>query len=166
MSRIFCLLTTFLCCLSLVSSHAVLSYPPPRDGEEVEPGLKIANFPPRDDQLAACVGVGKTAGAVKATFEENSVLTVKWKITIAHTVWINEHQYLFIIYSILKTQSDPGVRVAVQFTGEKFTVLVDKIDVNQLQTNVKLPAGKSGNAIIQWVWSSQQDGGVSLIQTF
>ncbi|KAJ1553750.1 hypothetical protein HK096_006587 [Nowakowskiella sp. JEL0078] len=72
--------------LSLVNAHAVMVFPPPRDGEEVEPGLKINNFPPTSTQLNACVGVGKTAGNVKATLEEGSSVTVKWKITIAHQV--------------------------------------------------------------------------------
>ncbi|KAJ3123119.1 hypothetical protein HK098_002162 [Nowakowskiella sp. JEL0407] len=125
---------------SLVSGHAVLVSPPPRDGDEKEPGLKIANFPVREDQLQQCVGVGKDVGPVKATFNEGGDVLVKWKITIPH-------------------KSDPGVRVAIQYPGEQFSLLTENVDVNLNQVSVKLPAGKSGQAILQWLWASQADGG-------
>ncbi|KAJ3123130.1 hypothetical protein HK098_002173 [Nowakowskiella sp. JEL0407] len=123
-----------------VLSHAVLEFPAPRKGEEVEPGFKINNFPPTADQLSQCVGLGKTPGAVSSTFESGATIDVKWKITIPH-------------------KSDPGVRIAVQFPGEAFTVLVDNIDVNKVSVSVNLPAGKSGTAVLQWMWATQEDGG-------
>ena len=39
------------------------------------------------------------------------------------------------------------------------TVLQDNINVNDLKTIVSLPPNKSGPAVIQWSWASEEDGG-------
>ena len=75
--------------------------------------------------------------------QAGSALTVGWNITLPHT-------------------SDPGVRVAIQYPGLAMQVLKDNIDVNLKQAQVLVPNRLAPNAVIQWYWSSEEDGGFYL----
>ncbi|KAJ2993547.1 hypothetical protein HDV02_002242 [Globomyces sp. JEL0801] len=128
--------------ISNTFAHAILDFPTPRKNGQMSfanPGIKVANFPITDAQKAGCLD--STPGAAVDTFTSGQDITVKWTITIPH-------------------KSDPGVRVAVQFPGEQFTVLQDNINVNDKSATLKLPAGKtSDKAVLQWFWATQEDGG-------
>ncbi|KAJ3301526.1 hypothetical protein HDV03_000702 [Kappamyces sp. JEL0829] len=101
-------------------------------------GVKIANFPVTADQYSGCLD--STPVQPKDTYPQGGAVQVSWKITIPH-------------------KSDPGVRVSIQFPGEPMQVLSDHINVNDLAVSVPLPAAKSGGAVLQWSWASQEDGG-------
>ncbi|KAI8897139.1 hypothetical protein BC833DRAFT_566049 [Globomyces pollinis-pini] len=129
--------------ISAVYSHAILEFPTSRTtGTQMSftgEGIKVANFPMTQAQLAGCLD--STATNPAQTFKSGQEIDVKWKITIPH-------------------QSDPGVRVAIQFPGGPMTVLKDNVNVNDISTKVKLPVGKSSDkAVLQWFWASKEDGG-------
>ncbi|KAJ3089332.1 hypothetical protein HK102_006631 [Quaeritorhiza haematococci] len=134
---------------TLASGHALMVDPPPRNVPDMrqEPGGKLTPFPPPANLLNSCnTQAGPTTpGDAVATFTAGQTVTVRWKISIPH-------------------RSDPGVRIAVRYgETENFEVLADNIDVNTLSADVQLPAGKtSQNAVIQWIWASQEDGGFYL----
>jgi hypothetical protein len=128
-----------------VRGHAIMTGPTPREGAEMSTkdiGVKInSQFPlPAGFRTGADACPSANAKGQVTDFPDGQI-KVDWKLTIPH-------------------KSDPGVRVAIQFDGENaFTVLQDNIDVNALTANVDAPAGKSGDAIVQWIWATQEDGG-------
>jgi hypothetical protein len=124
--------------------HALLTSPVPRtDGGMVglvAPGIKQATFPPLATQLSGCLKSTKTFSS-KNTYTAGNRVTLNWTITIAHP-------------------SDPGVRVAIQYgPGKPMTLLKDKIDVNAKQAFIDLDNAYSGEALLQWMWVSEADGG-------
>ncbi|KAJ3101965.1 hypothetical protein HDU97_000941 [Phlyctochytrium planicorne] len=128
-----------------VQGHAVLKTPAPRKGMADGIGIKyIGNLTKSspDPDFPPCDKFGK--GPSTATLAAGSDLKVEWDIKINH-------------------KSDPGVKVAVQFGGVgAFETLAKGIDNNLKATTVKLPAGKTGDAVIQWQWGSDEDGGFYL----
>ena len=124
------------------AAHSILTFPKSRvTGTQMSyigMGVKVANFPPTAEQLASCLD--STPEAPSMTLAPGADLQVKWNVTLDHP-------------------SDPGVRIAIQYPGEPMAVLQDKIDVHLNQTMVKLPADKTGNAVLQYIWASQVDGG-------
>ncbi|KAJ3180893.1 hypothetical protein HDU87_001533 [Geranomyces variabilis] len=128
----------------LVAAHGILVSPAPRAGQGIAPGPKFAVFPPPADLMALC-GNNNTPGPVSATFTAGEAIPVKWAITIAHV-------------------SNPGVTISIKYNpGDQFQPLVAGLDVNSLTSTVTLPADKvSDNAVLQWTWASQADGGFYL----
>ncbi|KAJ3078637.1 hypothetical protein HK102_004349 [Quaeritorhiza haematococci] len=126
-------------------AHGLLAFPPPRNdpGMSVAPGEKIARFPPPADILNSCHT--STPGPIAATLTAGQAVNVRWDITIPHP-------------------SAPGVRIAfARAPGANFEVLAEGVDVNLNAYEVRLPADvTSPNAIIQWVWASETDGGFYL----
>jgi len=139
-----------ICTLFLsIQGHGILSCPPARVGQNSGNGIKLYPEPPTAQQTDACdVSV---QGSITATYKAGASILVSWQTTILHT-------------------SYPGVRVAVQYNStDSFNnnVLANfgtDIGVQGLNTiEVMLPANKtSNNAIIQWIWASQEDGGFYL----
>lgn len=109
-----------------------------------DPGIKIAQLPPPAALLTragSCPGAD-TPGQV--TDLSSRAIDLKWTVSIPH-------------------DNAPGVRVAVMFEGEdKFTVLANGVDAKAEQTNVVVPGDKSGAAVVQWMWASNEDGGFYL----
>ncbi|KAJ3155640.1 hypothetical protein HDU89_006614 [Geranomyces variabilis] len=128
----------------LVAAHGILVSPAPRAGQGVAPGPKFAIFPPPADLMALC-GNNNNAGPVSATFTAGESIPVKWQITIPHV-------------------SKPGVTISIKYNpGDRFEALASGLDVNSVTSTVKLPADKaSDNAVLQWTWASEEDGGFYL----
>ncbi|KAJ3398626.1 hypothetical protein HDV05_002397, partial [Chytridiales sp. JEL 0842] len=84
-------------------------------------------------------------GPISATFTAGSQVPISWNVTLAH-------------------DSDPGVSVWIQYAPtEPFTMLKEKVNVNDLKTTVTLPADKtSENAVLRYSWQSTTDGGYYL----
>ncbi|KAJ3163680.1 hypothetical protein HDU86_000274 [Geranomyces michiganensis] len=128
----------------LASAHGILVNPAPREGQGIAPGPKFAVFPPPADLMALC-GSNNNAGPVSATFTAGETVPVKWAVTIGHV-------------------SAPGVTISIKYNpNDPFEVLAKGLDVDTLTASVKLPADKfSENAVLQWTWASQEDGGFYL----
>ncbi|KAJ3139839.1 hypothetical protein HDU90_008737 [Geranomyces variabilis] len=128
----------------LVAAHGILVSPAPRAGQGIAPGPKFAIFPPPADLMALC-GNNNNPGPVSATFTAGESIPVKWQITIPHV-------------------SKPGVTISIKYNpGDKFEALASGLDVNSVTSTVKLPADKaSDNAVLQWTWASEEDGGFYL----
>jgi len=135
--------------LSDVTPHANLRTPTPRTGMAVGNGKKLVNILTyQDDNCGANIAGGSgDPGPQNAvvTYQEGETITVEWDTTISHP-------------------SDPGVRFAVAFAGEIFSdnILASNLDAGGNgvhSTQVKLPSGKSGDAVLQFSWVSTADGG-------
>ena len=128
---------------SYVFSHAILTSPTPRRTGNTSfegLGIKVVNFPMTDLQKSGCLD--SVPIAPTSTFAANANIDVNWEITLPHT-------------------SDPGVRIAIQYPNQPMQVLADNLDVNLKTMTVSAP-NKTGYAVIQWYWASEEDGGFYL----
>ena len=148
MNYLVTLALTLAVFIPLVASHGILICPPARDGQMEVPGKKITPRPPTTTQLNACDGT--SAGAIVGKYIAGSSINVTWDTTLLHT-------------------SAPGVRIAIKYSdADSFNanILAEGVSIGNNGLNyhtVALPAGKtSNNAVLQWVWDSQTDGGYYL----
>lgn len=135
------MIASILAILGQVNSHAILVNPPPRTTGQMsfsEIGIKIANFPPTAEQLNSCLDSAPSPTALQV--KSGSQIPVEWSITIPHS-------------------SDPGVRIAMQFGDNVFEIMQDNIDINAKTAKITIPSDKSGKAVVQWLWATQEDGG-------
>ncbi|KAJ1559454.1 hypothetical protein HK096_000515 [Nowakowskiella sp. JEL0078] len=107
--------------------------------------MKIHNYIPTADQLNECIGYGKSTEKSKAAFSEGSSVEILWNSTVTRKL------------------RDHGVRIAVSFEKKNFIVLANGININDQRATIKLPVSNSGPAILQWMWTSKQDGGFYMI---
>jgi len=110
-------------------------------------GKKLSGVLTYQNDCAGSIGSadpGKQAAVV--TYDEGETISVSWDTTIVHP-------------------SAPGVRIAIIFDGNSgfnAGVLASGLEsgANGIHsTTVTLPAGKSGDAVIQFNWVSNADGG-------
>eukprot|EP01119_Soliformovum_irregulare_P008263 TRINITY_DN21391_c0_g1_i1.p1 TRINITY_DN21391_c0_g1~~TRINITY_DN21391_c0_g1_i1.p1 ORF type:complete len:214 (+),score=52.57 TRINITY_DN21391_c0_g1_i1:34-642(+) len=136
-----------LALVSSVAAHGILACPKPRAGfMGTTPGLKLTPRPPSAAKLQDCEGT--QPGNITATYTAGSTIKVTWDNTIDHP-------------------SSPGVRIAfAPAPGAAFQVLsafgndIGPEGCNSL--TVTLPNTVSKNAILQWIWDSESDGGYYL----
>ncbi|KAJ3107767.1 hypothetical protein HDU97_003437 [Phlyctochytrium planicorne] len=129
-----------------VDGHAILKKPVARKGMAVGDGIKyIGNITKSspDPDFPPCDIFPQ--GPISDTVEAGSKLKVDWLITIDH-------------------KNDPGVKIAIQYDGVgAFETLAQGVDKDLTTFTVTLPKGKTAdNAILQWQWGSNEDGGFYL----
>ncbi|KAL2917141.1 hypothetical protein HK105_203205 [Polyrhizophydium stewartii] len=127
---------------SLASAHAFMVAPKPRSsGRQTSVSARqigrVPGGPPGNINTVAAGCRDSTAGASVQTVAVGGSLNVKWQIVANH---------------------GDVVKVGVAFAGENTFTNVATVSVNAQQTNVKLPAGKTGKAVVQWLWAPKGDG--------
>lgn len=101
-----------------------------------------AHFPPTDADLNGCADTPVGPIDPSNVYASGSKVDIKWTVSKTHP-------------------SNPGVRIAIQFPGEsKFTVLKEKIPVDDGKATVQLPAGKTADkAVLHWLWGVESEKG-------
>jgi hypothetical protein len=126
------------------------------------PGTKLVGVPTEAD-LNGCggspnndSGVGPDPVAVYNIEDGDRSVDVSWDVTIPHG-------------------TSPGTRIAVKYAEDNegfndnvltaggatppFDETVDNSEAGRKTLRVTLPEGKTGSAVLQWVWASTTDGG-------
>ena len=147
---VICGLLLLFCFVDNIYGHGKMVLPVPRAGSggRSDLGDKLQPFPATAANITACGGTAnKDPGplAIQNTYQAGQTISIVWKTTITH-------------------DNAPGVRIMVRYTTtEDFTVLADALQIGAdgcHNTTVTLPATRtSNNAVIQWLWQSQSDGG-------
>ncbi|EGF80017.1 hypothetical protein BATDEDRAFT_89253 [Batrachochytrium dendrobatidis JAM81] len=126
---------------TIVQGHAFMSSPNPRNsGSQLSTPKKINRIPgPAPANLGTVAkGCGNSVkGAPTAGVLPGGQLTVKWVIVANH---------------------GSSVKVSIAFDGDTNFQQLGQTSINSRQLNVKMPSGKTGNAIVQWLWDAPNDG--------
>ncbi|KAI9188819.1 hypothetical protein H9P43_000241 [Blastocladiella emersonii ATCC 22665] len=123
-----------------VAGHAILLFPEPRAGSNGPDNLGI-KIPAPDDRRAFGTCGGTSPGRPTASLIAGRQTTLSWSITIDHL-------------------SDPGVSVAMRCNGQQqFQSLARGITAQDQKATVTIPASASGTCELQWIWTSEEDGG-------
>ena len=164
-------LLALACSVGLTAGHGILQVPKARTGQANGVGIKLRPF--ADAVTVANAGCGGAAGGdsgptitKSATYTAGSSIKVEWDVTIPHPI----------------DNTNTGIRIAVRYAdgdsyGQNILAGPGSPAANGLQTVtaqaqtglvrnsiiVQLPPGKtSDDAVIQWMWAAQNDGGFYL----